>query len=286
MTTLPKVSDRLGNRNDVGRRVVRRQLGAALHADEARLGMRRLEAGAAPARRRRRPGARRAARARAASKARKAELDVLLGSDAADRQEDRRLVAAPQRGAAPRCAASARSARCRRRGRRCVRLWKPAARELAPRRARRHEGAPRQVVKAAQQAERRRRRESRSRSSGCTGGSWCGSRTSSAMPSAPRRGQRRPGERPGRREVHELGPRLLEATHQRGDARQAEAQLADTSESRSRPCAARRRRRAPPRRAGAAGSARRCGRARAGSGPCARPSARRRSAPAARFRVT
>ena len=55
----------------VGRRVVRRQVGAALHADEARVGIAPLAGALAPGRRRRRPGAGRGGSRRACSNARR-----------------------------------------------------------------------------------------------------------------------------------------------------------------------------------------------------------------------
>ena len=246
MTTLPKVSERLGKQEQVGRGVVRRQLGAALRrrrsarpdAPPASAAARRAVADDDHAQR---PGG--APRAR--SNARSAELDVLLGGDAADHEQHRRVVVGPPlRGAARRCGAPARSARCRRRGR--PRSGCGSRRRRARARAARVGTKVRsgQVVEPAQQAEHRRREERRGRSSGCTGGNWCGSRRSSAMPSAPRRGERRPGAAarasPG-------GPARAGSLGSAAPAgRRAPGRSADrgTSGSRSRRCAARRRRRA------------------------------------------
>ena len=192
MTTLPKVSERLG-KGSVARRVVRCELGATLHADEAGLGMGRLEPGRAGPRRRRRcasrGGVERALRTRA-DRAR-----CLFGRDPADHEQHRRLGAAFHWRRSRRCArrrealavdaaaddgeiveaaaANSRAAACVGTNVRPLRLWK--------RRSRPSTGPAKNPT----------------RKSGCTGGigrnrTWWRCR-------ARGRGERRPRHRPRRR---------------------------------------------------------------------------------------
>jgi hypothetical protein len=206
MTTLPNVSVRLGKRKRVGRRVVRGELGAALGADEARRRMLRGEA--LP---------RRAVAdddhaqvgpvAPGALEGAQRELDVLLGRDTADRDEHRRLGTGLPLRAQRRAARRRREAGDVDAATDDRELVEARGGELAPCRLRRHEGALRQVVEAAHQAERRPGEHAEAvvpRVLVEVGAEVRGDRDALRA----RRGERRPRQRSGRREVHQIGTAL------------------------------------------------------------------------------
>ena len=225
----------------VGRGVVRRQLGAALGADEAgrRVGGGEPVAGRAVADH---DHAQLGLVAAGPLEGTQRQLDVLLGGDPADREQHRRArPGLPLR--------AQRVAACGRREALAVdaaaddgEMVEARRAELAPGRLGRHEGEPRQVVEAPHQAERGRRRAGRGRSGGCTGGNWCGNPRSWRC-----RGRARPGAPP--RAAGRASPGAPGRAGSRGSAAAAgpdgpgRSAGRDTSGSRSRRCAARRRHR-------------------------------------------
>ena len=167
---------RAREQEDVGRRVVLRERRTALLPDED--GIRRLLAAGAPAAdHRRRPPCGAAGYARADGLVRtKRQRHVLLRRQPADVQQHRcRRSPRPTPRARSRCAAPARTAGSRRRGRSRRAARSPCARARAARRASAPAYGPCRCESGAG-TRARRRSSSRIRSGRCTRRSWCGSR--------------------------------------------------------------------------------------------------------------
>ena len=283
VVTLPKVSVTLGKQEQVGGRVVRRQVVAGAQAGEDRVGAAQsassLRIGPSPTSTR---------RARGWSLAYRVEGGDQCGRGSSPARAGRRRSRRDRRGPTPHCARRA-SLRCalRRSGfmstpRATVHRGREslACLQVVVQGLRGHHGALRRVVEAAQVGHDRPASGSRSRSACCRRGSWCGSRS---RPAGPAPCAASIAERPS-------GPSVAMCTtsgrcfapqlHERALAGQAHAQarvVRDRDAAHQHVAVARRRTVAPH----VAGLARThhlhaCGGARAGCAPAGRWSWRRR----------